>query len=82
MVSEIFGKKHLNAHGFARKFLQSGMLYRPGTSLKRRSKSSSLHSKKKFFFGGCGFFVSDVISEGLLGTLAHFPWPWAPTVRW
>jgi len=34
--------------------------------------------KKLFCLGGCGFFVSDVISEGLLG---HFAWPWAPTVR-
>jgi len=42
------------------------MLYRPGKSLKRRSKSSSLHSKKKFLLGECGFFVSDVISGGLL----------------
>jgi len=25
---------------------------------------------------------SDVISGGLLATLAHFAWPWAPTVRW
>jgi len=45
------------------------MLYRPGKSLKRCSKSSSLHSKKNFLLGGCGFFVSDVISRGLLGHL-------------
>jgi len=45
------------------------MLYRPGKSLKRRGKSSSLHSKKNFLLGGCGFFVSDVISGGLLGHL-------------
>ena len=32
-------------------------------------KSSSLHSKKKFLLGGCGFFVSDVICGGLLGHL-------------
>jgi len=32
--------------------------------------------------GGRWFFVSDVISGGLLGTFAHFAWPWAPTVRW
>ena len=44
-----FRKKHLNASGFAREFLQSGMLYRPGKSLKRHGKSSSLHSKKNFF---------------------------------
>ena len=36
---------------------------------KRRGKSSSLHSKKIFLLGGCGFFVSDVISGGLLGHL-------------
>jgi len=36
-------------------------------------------TQKKFLLGGCGFFVSDVISGRLLG---HFSWPWAPTVRW
>jgi len=36
-------KKRLNARGFVWEFLQSGMLYRPGKSLKRRGKSSSLH---------------------------------------
>jgi len=41
-------KKYLNARGFAREFLWSGMLYRPSKSLKRRSKSSSL-------LGGAGF---------------------------
>jgi len=75
----IFAKKSLNARGFAQEFLWSGMLYRPGKSLKKRGKSSSLHSKKNFLLAGCGFFVSDVISGGLLG---HFAWPWAPTVRW
>jgi len=39
-------KKRLNARGFAREFLRSGMLYRPGKCLKRCGKSSSLHSKK------------------------------------
>jgi len=48
-------KKHLNARGFAREFLRSGMLYRTGKSLKRRGKSSSLHSKKKFCSGDVGF---------------------------
>jgi len=62
-------KKRLNAHGFPWEFLRSGMLYSPGKSLKRRGKSSSLHLKKYFLLGGCGFFVSDVISEGLLGHL-------------
>jgi len=46
--------------------LWSGMLYRPSKSLKRRGKSSSLHSKKIFLLGGCSFFMSDVISGGLL----------------
>jgi len=41
-------KKHLNARGFAREFLWSGMLYRSGKSLIRRGKSSSLHLKKIF----------------------------------
>ena len=50
------------------------MIYRPGKSLRRRSKSSSLHLKKIFLLGGCGFFLSDVISRGLLG---HF-WPTLP----
>jgi len=62
-------KKRLNTRGFVREFIRCGMLYRPGKSLKRRGKSSSLHSKKKFLLGGCRFFVSDVISGGLLGHL-------------
>jgi len=62
-------KKCLNACGFAREFLRSGVLYRPGKSLKRCGKSSSLQLKKIYLFGGCGFFVSDVISGGLLGHL-------------
>jgi len=45
------------------------MLYRPGKSLKRHSKSSSLHLKKNFLLGEFGFFVSDVIIGGLLGHL-------------
>ena len=59
--------ERLDAHGFVREFLRSGMLYRPGKSLKRCSKSSSLHSKKYFLLGECRFFVSDIISGGLLG---------------
>jgi len=51
-----FSEKKLNARGFAREFLRSGVLYRPGKSLKRRGKSSGLHSKKNFFLGGAGFF--------------------------
>jgi len=48
-------KKRLNARGFVREFLWSSMLYRPGKSLKRCGKSSSLHSKKNFLLGGAGF---------------------------
>ena len=58
-------KKRLNARGFAREFLRSGMFCRPGKSLKNRGRSSSLHLKNNFLLGGCGFFVSDVISRGL-----------------
>jgi len=36
---------------------------------KDAAKSSSLHSKKNFLLGGCRFFVSVVISGGLLGHL-------------
>jgi len=45
------------------------MLYRPGKSLKKRGKSSKLHLKKNVFLGWYGFFVSDIISGGLLGHL-------------
>jgi len=75
-------KKHLNARGFSREYLRSCMGYEPGRSVKRCGKCSSLHSKKNFLLGGCGFFVSNVINGGLLGHLAHFAWPWVPTVRW
>jgi len=30
-----------------------------------RPQSSRLHLKKNFLLGGCGFFVSDIISGGL-----------------
>jgi len=40
-----------------------------GRSVKRRGKSCSLHSKKKFLLGGCSLSVSDVISGGLFGQL-------------
>jgi len=62
-------KKHLKARGFAREFLRSGILYRPGKSLKKHGKSSSLHSKKIYLLWGCGLPVSDIISGGLLGHL-------------
>jgi len=35
--------------------------------LKRISQSSCLHYKKNVLVGGCGFFVSDIISELLFG---------------
>ena len=50
-------KKRLNARGFVQEFLRSGMLYRPGRSLKRLGKSSSLHSKKNFLLGDTGFLL-------------------------
>jgi len=61
-------KKRLNARGFAWEFIWSGMLY----SLVKVSKdvTSLLVSTQKIFFAWvCGFFVSDVISGGLLGQL-------------
>jgi len=62
-------KKHLNARGFVWEYLRSCMGYGPGRSVKTRSKSCSLLSKKNFLLGEYGFFVSDVISGGLLGHL-------------
>jgi len=50
---EFLKKKHLNARGFVREYLSSCSGYRPGRSIKRRGKSSSLH---KFFSWGCEFF--------------------------
>ena len=44
-------KNRLNACVFAQEFIRSGMLYRPGKSLKRCGKSSSLNSKKMFCLG-------------------------------
>jgi len=38
-----FSEKRLNARGFAREFLRSGMLYWPSKSRRRHGKSSSLH---------------------------------------
>ena len=49
------GKKCLNACGFAREYLCSCSGYRPGLSVKRHGKSSSLHSKKSFCLGGVVF---------------------------
>jgi len=56
---------------FVQEFLQSGKHYRPGQKLKRLVKSCSLHSKKFFWLGDADFFVSDVISGGLLGYLGQ-----------
>jgi len=44
-------KKSLNACGFAWKYLYSYKGYGPGRGVKRRSKSSSMHSKKIFAWG-------------------------------
>jgi len=44
-------KKRLNARGFAQEYLCSCTGYGPGRSVKRRGKSSSLHSKKFFCLG-------------------------------
>jgi len=46
---EFLRKKRGNARGFAREFMWSGICYWPGQSLKWRSKSCSLHSKKLFW---------------------------------
>jgi len=54
---------------FVWEFLWSRKCCGPGQSVKRRGKSSSLHSKKIILVGVCGFFVSDVISGGILGHL-------------
>jgi len=69
LLLRIFEKKRWNARGFAREYLRSCSGYGPGRSVKRCSKSSSLHLKRKFLLGGCVFFVSAVISGRLLGHL-------------
>jgi len=67
--SGIFEKKTLKRMWVEQEFLWSGKCYRPSQKLKRRGKSCGLHLKKNFWLGGCGFFVSDVLSGGLLGHL-------------
>ena len=52
----IFEKKRLNARGFVWGYLRSYLGYGPSWSVKRRGKSSSLHSKKNFFAWGVHFF--------------------------
>ena len=64
-----FAKNSWIARGFAWEYLRSCSGYGPGGSVKRRSKSCSLHSQKKIFAWGVRVFVSDVISGGLLGHL-------------
>jgi len=49
--SKFLKKKHRNARGFAWEFLWSNKCYGAGRSVKRRCKSSSLHSKKVFWLG-------------------------------
>ena len=48
-------QQHQNARGFAWELLCSCMGYKPGWSVKRRGKSSRVHSKKNFLVGGAGF---------------------------
>jgi len=43
--------KHINARGFVWEYLHSCTGYRPGRSVKRHGKSSSLHSEKIFAWG-------------------------------
>ena len=48
-------KKRPNARGFAWEYPRSCSVYGPIRSVKRRGKSSSLHSKKIFLLGVVGF---------------------------
>jgi len=48
-------KKRLTTRGFEQEYLHSCTGYGPGQSVKRRGKSSSLHSKKIFCLGVTGF---------------------------
>jgi len=48
-------KKHQNARAFAWELLHFCSGYRLGRSVKRRSKSSSLHSKKIFWLEDADF---------------------------
>jgi len=66
-----FRKKKQKSLAFAQEYLRSCSGYGPGQSVKKCSKSSSLHSKKNFAWE-VGFFVSDVIRRGLLGHLGPF----------
>jgi len=64
-----FLKKTLKRTWLCAGISPDGKCCRPSRSVKRRGKSCSLHLKKNFLVGGCGFFVSDFISRGLLGHL-------------
>jgi len=68
LIQVVCKKNSWITRGFAREYLYSCTGYRPDRNVKRRGKSCSLHSKI-FFPLGCRFFVSDVISGGLLGHL-------------
>ena len=61
-------KSRLNALGFVREYLRSCSGYGPSRSVKDAA-SLLICTQKIFLLGGCGFFVSDVISRGLLGHL-------------
>jgi len=63
-------KKTTGSHVALRRNI-SAPVWGPSRSVKRCSKSCSLHSKKIFLLGGCGFLVSDVISF----------WPTSPGPR-
>jgi len=58
----------LNPRGFAREYLCSCTGYRPGRSVKTR-QVLYIALENIFLVRECGFFVSDVISGGLLGHL-------------
>jgi len=68
-----FQKSHLNAHGFAQEYLRSCTGYGPGWSVKRRSKISSLHSKKIFCLG-----VQVFCEWGHQWRTFRPPWPTLP----
>jgi len=69
----IFGKKRLNTRGFAREYLRSCTGYGRGRSVKRRGKSSSLHSKKFFAWG-----VRVFCEWRLKSRTFRPPWPTLP----
>jgi len=56
-----------------------------GTDLVEVSKDAAsllVCTRKNFLLGGCGVFVSDVISGRLLGHLGPLCLAWAPTIGW